>query len=67
MNPKDEILQRHLPTVMAPRFEPLPALKAGETRLVMAKDGLWIEAEGGFGHFRRPLWRSRKRIAVWTG
>lgn len=62
MNVKDEILQTRLPTVMAPRFEPLPALKAGETRLVMAEDGLWIEAEGGFGHFRRPLWRSYRNL-----
>lgn len=62
MNRKDEILQTRLPTVMAPRFEPLPALNAGETRLVMAGDGLWIEAEGGFGHFRRPLWRSDRNL-----
>ena len=62
MNLKDELLQTHLPTVMVPRFEPLPALKAGETRLVMAEDGLWIETEAGFGHFRRPLWKSRRNL-----
>ena len=62
MNTKDEILQTRLPTVMVPVFEPLPALKAGETRLVVAEDGLWIEAESGFGHFRRPLWQSRRNL-----
>lgn len=62
MNIKDEILQMRLPTVMAPRFEPLSALKAGETRLVMAEDGLWIEAEAIWGYFRRPLWRSRRNL-----
>ncbi|NKE70225.1 PRTRC system protein A [Candidatus Manganitrophus noduliformans] len=62
MNAKDEILQTRLPTVMVPVFEPLPVLKAGETRLLMAEDGLWIEAEGDFGHFRRPLWKSRRKL-----
>ncbi|MFY9269013.1 MAG: PRTRC system protein A [Candidatus Manganitrophaceae bacterium] len=62
MNAKDEILQSHLPTVMVPQFEPLTALKAGETRLVMAEDGLWIEAESIWGYFRRLLWRSYRKL-----
>lgn len=62
MNPKDEIIQARLPTVMVPVFEPLPALKAGETRLAMAEDGLWIEMDAGWGHFCRPLWKSRRKL-----
>lgn len=62
MDPKDKILQTRLPTVMVPVFEPLSVLKAGETRLLMAEDGLWIEADAGWGHFRRPLWKSRRKL-----
>lgn len=43
-NPRDRALFAALPVVLAPRFEPLPALELGRTRLVLASDGLYVEA-----------------------
>lgn len=43
-NPRDRALFAALPVVLAPRFEPLPDLELGCTRLVLAADGVYIEA-----------------------
>lgn len=60
MNPKDEILQKQLPTLMVPVYEPLPALWEGHARFLMTRDGLWIEAKTVWAHFTRPIWRSKR-------
>lgn len=60
MNAKDEILQKQLPTLMVPHHEPLPPLLEGYSRLLMARDGLWIESKTAWGHFVRALWRSKR-------
>lgn len=58
MNQRDLLLQKHLPTFMAPRFEPLPPLEEGQSRLLMAEDGLWIEAKTTWGAFVRRLFQT---------
>lgn len=62
MNRKDLLLQKHLPTFMAPRFEPLPSLEEGQTRLLMAEDGLWIEAKTAWGAFARRVFESPRAL-----
>lgn len=62
MNQKDSILQRQLPTMMVPIYEPLSPIAPGAARLLMAKDGLWIEADAIWGHFRKQLWESPRDL-----
>lgn len=45
---------------MVPAYDPLPALANGYARLLMARDGLWIEAKTVWCHFVRPIWRSMR-------
>ncbi len=58
MNRKDLLLQEHLPTFMVPRFEPLPPLQESRSRLLMAKDGLWIETRTPWGEFIKRIFES---------
>jgi len=59
---KDRILQQACPTVIAPKYSPLPEIEGGY-RYLMAKDGLWIEAKKPWGHFRLPLWLAPRPTA----
>ncbi len=76
MNRKDLLLQNHLPTVMVPRFEPLPLLQEKCSRLLMAADGLWIETKTAWGTFIKRIFESsrplpygsvKKRVELLTG
>lgn len=49
-NPRDRALFASLPIVLAPRNEPMPDLEVGRTRLVLASDGLYIEARSRVLH-----------------
>ena len=53
---KDEIIRRRFPTLMVPREEPLPECPVGETRLLMAADGLYLETNQPWGRLLRRLW-----------
>ena len=44
--------------MMIPVYEPLAPIAPGVARLLMAQDGLWIEADAVWGHFRKQLWVS---------
>ncbi len=56
MNRLDEIIQTEFQTVMVPRHEELSPLQEGRTRLLMAKDGLYIEASQPWGRLIKRLW-----------
>jgi len=49
MNKLDEITQKLFPTIMVPKFSPLPELEVGKTRLLMASGGLYIETKQPWG------------------
>lgn len=53
MNRRDELLQKHFPTIIVPKYEELPACPLFQTRLLMARDGVWLETCQSFGRFRR--------------
>jgi PRTRC genetic system protein A len=56
VNRLDEIIQTEFPTVMVPRHEALSALQEGKTRLLMARDGLYIEANQPWGRLVKRMW-----------
>jgi PRTRC genetic system protein A len=56
VNRLDEIIQTEFPTVMVPRHEALSPLQEGKTRLLMARDGLYIEANQPWGRLVKRLW-----------
>jgi PRTRC genetic system protein A len=62
MNRKDLILQNHLPTVMAPKYEEIVPCETGKTRLVMGHDGLYIETCQIWGCLVRKLWHSERQL-----
>ncbi len=53
---KDEIIRKRFPTLMAPRDGSLPECPVGETRLLMAADGLYLETNQPWGRLVRCLW-----------
>jgi PRTRC genetic system protein A len=53
---KDEIIRKRFPTLMVPREEPLLPCPVGETRLLMAADGLYVETNQPWGKLTRRLW-----------
>ena len=55
-NLKDRLIQERFPTIMAPRYEALPPCPLRQTRLLMARCGLYIDTLQPFGGFRRCLW-----------
>jgi len=55
-NLKDRLIQERFPTIMAPRYEALPPCQLHQTRLLMARGGLYIDTLQPFGAFRRCLW-----------
>ncbi len=56
MNRLDKIIHVEFPTVMVPRHEEISPLLEGKTRLLMAKDGLYIEASQPWGRLIKRLW-----------
>jgi PRTRC genetic system protein A len=55
-NLKDRLIQERFPTIMVPRYEALPTCPLHQTRLLMARGGLYIDTFQPFGSFRRCLW-----------
>ena len=55
-NLKDRLIQERFPTIMAPRYEDLPLCPLHQTRLLIARGGLYINTLQPFGAFRRCLW-----------
>lgn len=62
MNRKDLILQNHLPTVMAPKYEKIAPCETGKTRLIMGHNGLYIETNQVWGRLVRKLWHSERQF-----
>ena len=50
-NLKDRLIQERFPTIMAPRYETLPPCPLHQTRLLMARGGLYIDTLQPFGAF----------------
>ena len=55
-NLKDRLIQERFPTIMVPGYEDLPPCPLHQTRLLMARGGLYIDTLQPFGAFRRCLW-----------
>jgi PRTRC genetic system protein A len=55
-NLKDRLIQERFPTIMTPRYEDLMPCLPHQTRLLMARGGLYIDTLQSFGAFRRHLW-----------
>lgn len=53
---KDEVVRKRFPTLMIPREEQLPECPLGETRFLMAANGLYLESNQPWGRFIRRLW-----------
>lgn len=62
MNYIDESLQKEFPTLMVPENEPLPECRMGRTRLLMAKDGLYIDTRQPWGSLTIRLWKSPREL-----
>jgi PRTRC genetic system protein A len=62
VNRLDEIIQGEFTTVMVPKHEELPPLRVGKTRLLMARDGLYIEAVQHWGRLIRRLWSAPRPL-----
>ncbi len=62
MNRKDILLQNHLPTLMVPQFESLPELQKNRSRLLIADDGLWIEAKTAWGVLIKRIFESPRPL-----
>ncbi|MGD0233603.1 MAG: PRTRC system protein A [Syntrophorhabdales bacterium] len=61
MNRKDQLIQERFPTIMVPAYEELSACPLHQTRLLIARSGLYIDTSLPFGRFRRCLWPSTDR------
>ena len=62
MNRLDAIIQGSFPTVMVPAHQELEPLKEGMTRLLMAKNGLYLETNPPWGHLIEQLWESPREL-----
>ena len=62
MNRLDQIIAERMPTVMVPAYEDLSAIKENETRLLMARNGLYIETKTRWGHLVKHLWCSPRQL-----
>jgi PRTRC genetic system protein A len=61
LNAKDKLLTSQFPTLMVPRFEPLPPCEIHKSRLLMGNDGLYIETVQPWGRIVANLWQSYPR------
>ncbi len=52
----DLLIQQEFPTVTVPRFSPLLPCSVGRTRLLMARDGLYLETAQTWGRLVKRLW-----------
>ena len=60
MNRLDEIKQKLFPTVMVPNYEDLPPYPQGESRLLIAKKGLFLESSTAWGRIVTQLWENQR-------
>jgi len=56
MNTKDMLKQQLFPTIMVPQFEELDPCRMNMSRLLIAANGLFIEAVKPWGRIVAPLW-----------
>ncbi len=61
-NLKDRLIQERFPTIMVPGYEDLMPCRLHQTRLLMARGGLYIDASQPFGRFRRCLWSADRDL-----
>ncbi|MFI5294348.1 MAG: DUF2016 domain-containing protein [Thermodesulfovibrionales bacterium] len=62
LNLFDRALQTVFPTIMVPKKSELAPCKEGQTRLLMASDGLYIETRCAFGGLVRKLWDCPRQL-----
>lgn len=55
IDPRDAMLQAHVPAVMVPRHSALPSFHASGHRLLVAQDGLWIDVRRPWLHLVWPI------------
>ena len=55
LNIKDTLIQKRFPTVMVPKYGELEPCPLHQTRLLMARDGVYIETNQPFGKFMGHL------------
>jgi PRTRC genetic system protein A len=55
IDPRDAVLQAHVPAVMVPRFSALAPLDRSGHRYLVAEDGLWIEVRRPWLHLLWPI------------
>lgn len=62
MNRLDTIIQNAFPTVVVPKYDDLIPCESGRTRLLMGSAGLYIETMQRWGHLRKQLWHSERKL-----
>lgn len=62
MNELDLLRQTEFPTIMVPGFDTLEECCMGKTRLLMARDGLYIETAQPWGHLIKNVWVSPRPL-----
>lgn len=62
LNRFDEAIQKHFPTVMAPVYGELEKVPHDKTRLIVGKDGLYLDTAKTWGMLRKRLWLSPRDI-----
>jgi PRTRC genetic system protein A len=55
IDPRDALLQAHVPAVMVPRYSAITALTGNGHRYLVAQDGLWIEVKRPWLHLLWPI------------
>lgn len=55
LDPRDQILQAHVPAVMVPRYGELPPIEVNGHRFLVANDGVYIEVRRPWLHVVWPL------------
>jgi PRTRC genetic system protein A len=55
LDPRDKVLQAHVPAVMVPRYSNFPDLAEDGHRYLVASDGIWLEVRRPWLHLRWPL------------
>lgn len=55
MDKRDEALQRSCPTISAPRYSALESVQSNGERIVLAKNGVFLEVRRSWAHFIRKV------------
>lgn len=62
MNRLDTIIQKAFPTIVVPKYDDITPCESDRTRLLMGSDGLYIETMQRWGHLRKKLWDSKRKL-----